>query len=41
MQITVYNQVYLLDTIKAGKYVTIIGKYDKLKNTVAVVCTEL
>ncbi len=34
INVTVYNQVYLLDTIKAGKYVTIIGKYDKLKNTV-------
>ena len=32
--ITVYNRVYLLDNIKAGKYITIIGKYDKLKNTI-------
>ena len=34
INITVYNRVYLLDNIKAGKYITIIGKYDKLKNTI-------
>ena len=34
INITIYNQVYLLDNIKAGKYITIIGKYNKLKNTI-------
>ena len=34
LNITVYNQVYLMDNLKSGKTVTIIGKYDKLKNTI-------
>ena len=34
LNITVYNQVYLMDNLKSGKTVTVIGKYDKLKNTI-------
>lgn len=34
LNVTVYNKVYLMDSIKVGNSVTIIGKYDKLKNTV-------
>lgn len=34
LNITIYNQVYLMENLKTGKTVTIIGKYDKLKNTV-------
>ena len=31
LNITVYNQVYLMDNLKSGKTVTVIGKYDKIK----------
>ena len=34
INVTIYNQVYLMDTLKAGKYVTVIGRYDKIKNTI-------
>ena len=34
LNITVYNKVYLIDNLKTSKIVTIIGKYDKLRNTV-------
>ena len=34
LNITIYNRVYLMENIKNGKYVTIIGKYNKLKNTI-------
>ena len=34
LNITIYNKVYLMDSLKTTKMVTIIGKYDKLKNTV-------
>ena len=34
INITVYNKVYLMDNLKNGKVVTVVGKYDKLKNTV-------
>ena len=34
LNITIYNKVYLMDSLKTTKIVTIIGKYDKLKNTV-------
>ena len=34
LNITVYNKVYLMDSLKSTKVVTIVGKYDKLKNTV-------
>ena len=34
LNISVYNKVYLMDNLKSTKVVTIVGKYDKLKNTV-------
>ena len=34
LNVTIYNQVYLMDMIKVGKYITIIGRYDKIKNAV-------
>lgn len=34
VNVTVYNQVYLNNELKYGKEVTIIGKYDRLKNTI-------
>lgn len=34
LNITIYNRVYLMENIKSGKSITIIGKYDKLKNTI-------
>jgi len=34
LNITIYNRVHLMETLKTTKTVTIIGKYDKLKNTV-------
>lgn len=34
LNITIYNKVYLMDSLKTSKVVTIIGKYDKLKNAV-------
>jgi len=34
LNITVYNKVYLMDNLKMTKVVTVVGKYDKLKNTV-------
>ena len=34
LNITIYNRVYLMESIKSGKPVTIIGRYDKLKNTI-------
>ncbi len=34
LNVTIYNQVYLMDQIKSGKFITIIGRYDKIKNTV-------
>ena len=34
LNITIYNRVHLIDSLKITKMVTIIGKYDKLKNTV-------
>lgn len=36
LNVTIYNKVYLIDSLKTTKIVTIIGKYDKLKNTVVV-----
>ncbi len=36
LNVTIYNKVYLMENLKAGKHITIIGKYDKLKNTVVV-----
>ena len=34
LNVTIYNQVYLMDSIKSGKFITVIGRYDKIKNTV-------
>ena len=34
LNISIYNQVYLYDELKSGKDITIIGKYDKVKNTI-------
>ena len=34
LNVTIYNKVYLMDVIKVGKYITVIGKYDKIKNAV-------
>ena len=34
LNITIYNRVYLMENIKSGKPLTIIGRYDKIKNTV-------
>ena len=34
LNVTIYNQVYLMDTIKSGKFITVIGRYDKIKNTI-------
>ena len=34
LNVTIYNKVYLIDNLKNSKIVTIIGKYNKLKNTI-------
>ena len=34
LNVTIYNQVYLMDNLKSGKFITVIGRYDKLKNTI-------
>lgn len=34
LNITIYNKVYLIDSIKMGNYITVIGRYDKLRNSV-------
>jgi len=34
LNVTVYNKVYLVDELKNIRHVTVIGKYDKLRNTV-------
>ena len=34
LNISVYNQIYLYDELKSEKIVTIIGKYDKMKNCI-------
>lgn len=36
LNITLYNRTHLYSDLKSGKEVTIIGKYNKLKNTVIV-----
>lgn len=36
LNITLYNRVHLYSDLKSGKEITIIGKYNKLKNTVIV-----
>ena len=34
LNITIYNRIHLMDSLKITRIVTVIGKYDKLKNTV-------
>ena len=34
LNITLYNQVYIYNELKSGKEVTVIGKYNRLKNTI-------
>lgn len=34
LNVTVYNKTYLFQELKCGKEVVVIGKYDKLKNTI-------
>ena len=34
LNVTIYNKIYLHQDLKSGKEVTIIGKYNKLKNTI-------
>jgi len=34
LNVTIYNKTYLYQDLKNGKEITIIGKYDKIKNTV-------
>ena len=34
LNVTIYNKVYLMENIKSGKSITIIGRYDKIKNAV-------
>lgn len=36
VNVTIYNKVHLYQELKSGKEVTVIGKYNKLKNTVVV-----
>lgn len=36
LNITLYNRVHLYQELKSGKEITVIGKYNKLKNTVVV-----
>ena len=39
INVTIYNKVYLMENIKAGRYITVIGRYDKIKN--AVIATDV
>ena len=41
LNITVYNKVHLMDILKTTKFVTVIGKYDKLRNTVVATDVKL
>ncbi|MCI6847966.1 MAG: ATP-dependent DNA helicase RecG [Erysipelotrichaceae bacterium] len=34
VNVTIYNKVYLMDNLKSGNYITVIGRYDKIKNTI-------
>ena len=36
LNVTIYNRTYLIDSIKVGKFITVIGRYDKIKNAVIV-----
>jgi len=37
LNVTIYNKIHLYQDLKCGKEVTIIGKYNKLKNTVVAI----
>ena len=39
LNVTIYNRVYLMENIKVGRYITVIGRYDKIKN--AVIATDV
>lgn len=39
LNVSIYNQTYLFEDLKYGKEITVIGKFDKIKNT--VVATEI
>ena len=39
LNVTIYNRVYLMENIKVGRYITVIGRYDKIKN--AVIATDI
>lgn len=39
LNVSIYNQIYLFEDLKYGKEITVIGKFDKIKNT--VVATEI
>jgi len=39
LNVTIYNRIYLMENIKVGKYITVIGRYDKIKN--AVIATDV
>ena len=34
LNITIYNRPYLINKLKSGNYITVIGKYDKNKNSI-------
>ncbi len=34
LNISIYNKVYLIDNLKSGRGITVIGKYDRIKNTI-------
>ena len=34
VNVTIYNKVYLMENLKSGTWITVIGKYDKIKNAV-------
>ena len=34
LNVTIYNKTYIYQDLKCGKEVTIIGKYNKIKNTI-------
>ena len=39
LNVTVYNKIYLMDNIKTGRDITVIGRYDKIKN--AIIATDV
>ena len=34
LNVSIYNKIYIMENIKVGKFITIIGRYDKIKNAV-------